>query len=151
MSEGAALVCCTRRLTCSAVQLPIRVSPVSRRYFQDTPSTTSSVLYFLYWFLFEFGCTGFAMLFTHAGPSAEAFVTTVKYAFLWASLAGGVKVRIYGSCSCSRQRPCRRCAPCCPRRLVLLLSLLGGSICVCRVGRTCRQVFRCCLWAGPGL
>ena len=61
------------------------------------------MLYFLYWFLFEVGCTGFAMLFTHKGPSTEAFVSSGKYAMLWGSLAGGVKV----------QRPdAPRAAPC---------------------------------------
>ena len=73
--------------------IPCALYALSYRYIQDTPSTTSSVLYFLYWFLFEVGCTGFAMLFTHAGPSTEAFVSTIKYAVLWGTVAGGVKVR----------------------------------------------------------
>ncbi len=64
----------------------------------------SSVLYFLYWFLFEVGCTGFAMLFTHPGPSPDAFVSTLKYAVLWGVVAGSGKVCVH-VCVCHSAPP----------------------------------------------
>jgi hypothetical protein len=69
-------------------------------YYNEHPTLESSVLYYLYWLLFELVATGFPMLFLHEGPSHDAIVAAGKYALLWGFLAGGVKVRAAPALTC---------------------------------------------------